>query len=238
MKGRIHAAGAFCLLAAAARLEAAPCVAGVSLSSYIALGATGCTIDSVLFYNFRTLDTQPGALPIVPDSVLVNPISELHNPGFQFVFNMTASFGGLLQATWGFNAVGAHFVGNTASMAGAGATADAAVSVIEDKCLGGNFSPGTFTGCPTTSGQLVLFQFDPQSQLSAQLNFAAVTALDIVNEAVIDAGADGVASLGSVNNRFQVLPMPDQDIPEPASAALAAVGLAAAVLLRCRYAPS
>ena len=70
---------------------AAPCVPG-SLASYVALGSSGCSVGSALFFGFADLPVQGGAFSIPDTNVFVNPVTA-GGPGFRFNVNATAPAG-------------------------------------------------------------------------------------------------------------------------------------------------
>ena len=115
---------------------AALCVTD-SLSAYLGLPSTGCTVGDAIFSGFAARNDllQTGATPVAPTQILVNPLNVSSNPGLEFVVNLAASPGELLEAVIGFNVSGATFDGATLTMDGASATGDAAVTVVEE--LGG-----------------------------------------------------------------------------------------------------
>ena len=63
------------LAVATGQVLAASCVSG-SLSSYVSLGAAGCSTDALTFSNF-VVDTFPGptAQQIDPAALSINPLS-------------------------------------------------------------------------------------------------------------------------------------------------------------------
>ncbi|MEJ7712717.1 MAG: hypothetical protein WKF84_23425 [Pyrinomonadaceae bacterium] len=115
---------------------AAPCQFG-NLTSYISLGIAGCTIDDTQFTNFTSLDLPFGAIGISPDNINLNPLNIASNSGFQFNVNLASGGGELFEIVFGYQVLGNALFSNTLSMTDSVATGDGAVTVIEDKCLGG-----------------------------------------------------------------------------------------------------
>lgn len=74
-------------------MQAAPCVSGATLASYIALGAGGCTFDSLLFNNFGYTNPSSGG-GISPDAggVEVDTVAGVEK-GLDFVGSWLAGSG-------------------------------------------------------------------------------------------------------------------------------------------------
>jgi hypothetical protein len=75
-------------------VQAAPCVSGATLASYIALGAGGCTFDSLLFNNFGYTSTDSGG-GLSPDAsgVKVDTVVSGPEAGLEFVGSWLAGTG-------------------------------------------------------------------------------------------------------------------------------------------------
>jgi hypothetical protein len=148
------------------------------------------------------------------------PFHTTAGPGLQFVVNVTASAGEILDVLIGYSIAGGTFTGNILSMAGATATGDGVVTVIEDKCLGGNFDPTSPIGCTGTAANLIVFLLEvgglPEGSTVEHLTFAPVAFIDLFVDIAVDGGPTGSAALASVTTQF---------VPEPASLGLLVVGL-------------
>jgi hypothetical protein len=74
--------------------QAAPCVSGASLASYIALGAGGCTFDGLLYNNFGYTNPSSGG-GISPDASGVEVDTAVAGPesGLDFVASWLAGTG-------------------------------------------------------------------------------------------------------------------------------------------------
>jgi hypothetical protein len=75
-------------------VQAAPCVSGAKLDSYIALGAGGCTFDGLLFNNFGYTNPASGG-GVSPDSsgVEVDTVMQGPEAGLEFVGSWLAASG-------------------------------------------------------------------------------------------------------------------------------------------------
>ena len=210
----------------------APCGSG-TLTSFIALGATGCTVGGAQFSNFTVLSGQSFATPISPDAITVNVIDGASGPSLVFLLNVTAGPGDLLEAIFGYQVTGASLVGNALSMSGPTVTGDGAITAVEDKCLNGTFASDV-TGCSGTPATLIVFSVDGDSFLSDQLTFPGVPLISVVTDITIDGGLSGTATLnGSVTNEFTTGSGP-QPVPEPTSLLLLGSGIYVLNYLRRR----
>jgi hypothetical protein len=193
------------------------------LSSFIALGSTGCTVGGNQFANFTTLGVSTGATPISPNNITVNLLNGPSGPGLVFQLNLSAGPGQVFETLIAYQVTGAPLIGNTLSITGASATGDGAVTAVEDKCLNGTFGSGV-SGCTGTPRTLIVFATEFDSLLSDQLTFGAVPRISVVTDIVIDGGPVGTAALsGSVTNQFRT--GANQPVPEPATLLLFGSGL-------------
>jgi hypothetical protein len=217
---------------------AVPCVPG-SLDGYVGLGSGGCEIADVNFSAFELPAVLTGATPIGAELVNVTPVTSSGNPGLSFTFleSISAGTDELLELLIGFRvaAPGASISGNSAELLGTSVNGDGAITLVEDKCIGGLFgSPPT--GCSGTPLTLIAFDIGIDADLFASSPFAPAQALDVLADLVLDGGVEGSASLaagGGAQLRFETV----NQVPEPASAALLALGLFAFAVSAIRSKP-
>jgi hypothetical protein len=203
--------------------EAAPCAAD-TLAGYVALGAGGCEIGSTSFQSFGVLEVPFGALEIDPADVLVTPlVDDPLRPGLSFVLAAAATANELLEVLVAYQVAAPLLRGAEVALDGSSVSGDGAVTAIEDVCIGGVFDPDGPTGCTGLDEALIAFDVGFDAEPSVTLLFEDASLLAVVKDIAVDGGLEGAASLAGVTNRFLV--------PEPATALLLAVGLAA---LGCR----
>jgi len=197
-------------LLAASSASAIPLCTPGSLSNYLGLGPTGCTIGNTLYTDFGLLPSPPGATQVLPANIGITPLSTPGHTGFEFGLNLNAGSGELLEFLLAFNVSGAAIARNTISLTGATAAGDGAVTLVEDKCLGGTFNPGSFIGCSGIPATLIAFAIEVDAELLQQLVFAPTGLIGVVADIAVDGGPNGTASLTSASVMFQA-----QTVPEP-----------------------
>lgn len=202
-----------------------PCAPG-TLVDYINLFSDGCSIGDKVFFDFTELTIPTGSTPIDSATIAVTPVDVFLRPELRFTVNTSAGPGEFLDTRFAYSVTSrAPVVGLTLQHTDALAAGDAAVTVIEDSCLGDVFS---FDLCFATMGTpLITFATDFDELSSDRTSFAPVFTLGIANDIGVDAGLAGSAAIGSVINRID-------EVPEPATGLLTALGLIAAALLRRR----
>src|SRR5579884_2596298 len=203
---------------------ASPCTSG-SLSSYIALGSSGCTIGSVLFNDFASLPIPFGAGQISPGTVTVMPVATLYHPTLTFDIATSANAAsGFLDLDIGFDASAlpsnARIGGSQVTLNSPAFTADGSVTAIHDACPAGNFSGGV---CSTTDYNAIVSDLSALTDLSEGTAFAATSPVAFMTDIGLDPGSTGTASLQSASVSVTA-------IPEPAQTGFL-VGAAAALLL-------
>ena len=196
------------------------CISGNTLDTYVALGATGCTIGglTVKDFAFSVVSFGGGDTPIADTDINVI----LHFP--------VGGFGLEFQSS-GFSVTGTEFVNYliaftwdpTGDMRSAADILDPGTSdILTDLCIGVAFVGPVCGGTPHT---LHVFQGGGPSQLTDSFDFAAPVAILGVRNNI------SLSSSGSFNSIEN-----DVFIPEPATAAPIAVGLLALAAQRRRAA--
>lgn len=217
---------------------AVPCMSQ-TLASFIALGAMGCTIDGVEFSDFsEAAPLQLGATRIDSDDVTLTPITGTSSPGFSISSPtaITAAPGELFELFFGFNATpapGFSFNSNTIMLdSTASATGEAAITLIEAKCLNGTFSAPFGCSPPASDVILAVFAIDGVSDLTVTATFPPASFFDVFIDLIVDGGPDlsaGQATLGPTLGEFRLTQVGSNGtpVPEPASWTLLLIALLA-----------
>ena len=233
----------------ATEATAGPCVSA-SLTSYLSLGAGGCTVGNLLFTDFSLNGLSAGAIDF--PGIVVNPDGSGPNAGLNFTFttgsseeafrglirtNVSAPGGTIYENRIGFKVTGSavNLTSSTITLNGAAATGDGNVSAVQDLCAGGTFvDPANSPACSpgSTSGtQAVVFISGVPDLTTSTVTFPPVMTLSVLNDIVVDAGLPGsTASLASLSSLFSSQP---SVVPEPGELLLIGAG-ALALLLRRR----
>ncbi len=197
------------------------CVSG-TLSSYLALGSSGCLIGSNTLFDFVTVGGTTGATAILPSGISLSPFGGTLDPGLNTTINVTANAGSILEALFTYKISGNSYVGSSITLASSSESGDGAVTGVENFCAGGVFGPDGVTGCSGLPGTLVTLD-SVQNQDAAA--FGPASLLSVTNDFIVDSGLAGSASAGTLTDRFTA-------VPEPVNLLLAALGLAVAIGLR------
>lgn len=214
MVGRLFVAASIVLGSTSA--AAAPCAVG-TLASYIALGATGCTVGAASFEAFSVVDVPFGSTEVSPADVLVTPLAS-PTPGLTFQFDLDAAAGDLFEILVAYEVsapVGLR--GVNLAIEGSSATGDGVVTAVEDLCLGGSFGSGSVIGCDGIPETLIVFDIDVERDVVEELFFAPVSSIGVVKDIAVDGGLEGTAALASASNAFHL-------VPEPSSVSLLSAG--------------
>jgi hypothetical protein len=166
----------------------APCVTG-SVASYIALGATGCSVDGLTFSNIQVnVTTSNGGSVTLGNFTPVNPLPN----EFGLLLNYTAlatAPNSTADVTWSYNVVGVPFI-NDAFVALAGNTTGSGQAQTSEVLSNGITLS---LGAPGT----------------AQALFTPVSSLFVMKDQVDFVGASGGTSTTSaLTNAFSVVPAP------------------------------
>jgi PEP-CTERM motif len=203
-------------------VSAGPCVPD-SLQGYLD-AVTSCTLGGAEFGDFEVLAGQNFATPIDPSLIQVTPLGP--SVGFMFTVNQDAGAGDLFESIFSYTASVATFNMAALSMAGATATGDGVVTVVEDVCVGSLFGPG-ISGCPAGNQRTnIVFAIDIDNDFDESAGFPPNAFLNIVNDLTVDGGLAGTASVANFTNLFAVTPA-QTAVPEPATGLLLAAGLGA-----------
>ena len=217
------------LLFASSIVYASVCSPG-TLTDYLSLGSAGCTIGTTGFGNFETLSIPNAATQIDPNLVQVTPGGGPTTPTLLFTFNMSASAGEFFDLNFGFDVTDNFLVGANATMTGTSATDDGVVTVIEEFCPAGVFSPTCSSG---PESAFTLIQIDGFASTTDSAAFAAVASLQVRKDIGIDGGLFGTSALGSLSDEF-VLSAATTPVPEPGSIYLFTSAISAFALHRVR----
>lgn len=205
------------LVVATGQVLAASCVSG-SLSSYVSLGAAGCSTDALTFSNF-VVDTFPGptAQQIDPAALSINPLSN----GISLLSSsaISASQGQLFGFRLTFDVAGSSLTGGAVAFGpDRSASGDGVLTALLDAGSAGNAIAIAIDGFEDTPASFTSVAF---GQYAAFLELG------------VDGGTVGAASLGpdlvalTFAGGTGVTP-----VPEPATVALTLAGLAALYVRR------
>jgi hypothetical protein len=188
-----------------------------TLASYIALGASGCTIRTSTLSDFHILSGQAFASPIDPGKVSITPLAGVPDPEFKAAFSATAGAGMLAEAIFTYRISGNLYSGSSINLAGSVVTNDGTVTDVQNVCAGGSFGPDGLSNCTGTSETLTVV-----SNGKDQATFPSAAFLNVTDDFTLDGGMAGSASGGSITDRFTA-------VPEPLTFLITALGLALAL---------
>jgi len=190
---------------------AATCVNGGSLTSYEALGSTGCTYGGYTFSNFSYTDSATGGGTLVTsDGVNVFTASNGYGNGLSFdgswnAFGAGSTSDGDIMFSVSVNGGGAATIADAGLAQTAGVTGSGVASVAEQGCGGTNCVPGTWQnfvfdangGTTNQSAQDMLIAPNGTVNVSKNINVMAGSA----------AGYDA-ATISLVTDTFSTVPEP------------------------------
>lgn len=207
-------------VAATARASAAPvCASGVSLQLYFdTYGAEGCAVGTLTLSNFQPLPLSTGATEVSPSAVTINVISDPLAAGLEYILNLAAGPGELLELRLGFDVAGTSgYLSKRLSMTGSSAAGDGVVTVVEDACVGGAFLFDIFFCDSGVQQTVILFDIGIDASTSDEFAIGGAPVLGLVTDITVDGGLAGSAGLTSFRNEFT--------IPEPSTVGLVLAGV-------------
>jgi hypothetical protein len=196
------------LIAAAAMAPAAVCAVPEcktgTLQSYIDLGSDGCSIGSVVVFDFG-LDVIPaGSKPILLENLTVKPARDGSRPRLEFSLNVKAGPGEFLDGALAFAVSGT--IGRSlpdglgARLEGATAQQDGSVTVIHSLCPGDEIFAGTcfaffFDNQTKPPPSAVAFVAGGEASRSVGVKVAPIELMGVEIDIGVDGGVSGSAAL-------------------------------------------
>jgi hypothetical protein len=190
------------LLASAAALATAPfvalpafassCVSGGSVASYVALGATGCSVDGVTFTNIAVTPTVTGG-----GSASVTTFTTFSlGPEVGLILNYSANtgFGGTADVSWTYDVSGSLLTDAIAEFTGNAPPVNTTENLVE-----------TLTN---TAGTVVASIDLTSPNTSETVTFAAVGSLQAVKDQDDFSAGVNNASTSSMENGFSLTTTP------------------------------
>jgi hypothetical protein len=194
------------LIAAAVMATAAVCAVREcktgTLQSYIDLGSDGCSIGSVVVFDFG-LDVIPAtSKPILLENLTVKPARDGSRPRLEFSLNVKASPGEFLDGALSFAVSGT--IGRSlpdglgARLEGATARQDGSMTVIHSVCPGDEILAGfcfAFFDQTKPPPSAVAFVAGGEASRSVGVKVAPVELMGVEIDIGVDGGASGSAAL-------------------------------------------
>ena len=210
-----------CALATAAPL----CVAGGTMTSYMALGSSGCEIGDKLFFNFNYAGTAGGAGVAVPSSaVTVTPVNtDPYNPGLSF-----ASSGWSLSGTR-FALVDSTIMFSVKTLSGLALIDDTTMTLGQYSTTG----TGLANIAETVNPYGIELEVDaPSGPFTAHVTFDPISQVNVTKDLLVilpPTGVNSKASIASFTETFS-----QTKTPEPYTFGLIGFGLVGVGLLSRR----
>ena len=235
------------MIASASLSHAGPCVLG-TVADYLALAATGCTLDAgsgtILFNNFTFVHNASG--PTTGGSstqINLTPIVTANTAGFDItpivVFSASATGVADIELTFVASVVGGAnlITGLNSSITGSagesnvGGGSPGVASLLEDYCRGGSLPPGS---CPSGQGGTLVDYLSITGPASATIvshssTFPATNALSILKDAQLSGNNGAIPT--SVTDIQDTIVLSTHS-PEPSTILAVATGLLSLGLFR------
>jgi hypothetical protein len=212
-------------------VHANPCVAG-SLSAYISLGSTGCTIGTNVVSSFVDFSSGTfGATELPTDAVSILPSGGDADPQLQFTVNESVDAEPLLETFFTYQISGNPYTLSQIDLTGSSETGAGAVTDIQNLCADGTFGPDGVDGCTGTPSSLLTLD---GIQNSDSTTLSVLSFLSVTDDFTIDPGGSDVgdsASGGVFTDQFTA---GTTTVPEPALTVLPGALLFALAALRKR----
>ena len=208
---------------------AASCGSG-TLSSYVGLGASGCTLGSETLSGFQVLAGTAGASEIAASNVLLSPVLSATSPGLTTTVSVMSAANTVQESLFTYQISGGPLTSAFITLSNASETADGAVTGLLNFCAGGSFGANGVSGCTGLPGALATVD-GAQNQDSAL--FATTGLVSVTNDLTIDGGLAGSATGATLVDQFTAAP--STATPEPMSFVLTGSGLAFLVVVRRRF---
>lgn len=230
-------------------LQGAACTSGATLDTYIALAATGCTIDGLTFYNFGWIPTGSNSSPaggLPANEVSVTTLVNLNGTGFRLSPTVAWGAGGagftdgelqfIVKSTNGSSSINQLYQQIDGTVAGTGSFDD----VLEQYCLGGTSLPPCGPPTPQLDSRIGpsscnVGTSDGSGGCKNSASFAGVSSISVLKDIRGDAtaGATGAnVTITGVINQF------GPPVPEPGTYLLSAIGLGLVFLGRRKFSRS
>jgi hypothetical protein len=201
-----------------ASAEAVTCSAS-TYNTYQALGSSGCTIGDKLFFDFTFVSGTGEAA----SSVVVNPVTDGTNFGFNFVFPSVVGvdeddylLGYSVRTVTPTGEPGPALITDVTVFGTMGASSGAAVSVAESVCIGGTYSAA---GACSGIAEEELF-ISTSGENRQRVDFLPVSIVGLLKDINLNATTQGsTAQLTALFNTVS------QTVPEPTTLLLLGSGL-------------
>lgn len=210
--------------ALAAWCSGAPCMSG-SLTSYIALGASGCSIGGTTLSHFQDLAGASFDTEISSNAITIAPSGGTYNAGVSASVKASAPAGTILEMMFTYTISGPTYVSENITLSGASESGGGAVYEAQNYCENGTFGPDGVDGC-TGMFNGSLATADGFSNIDSA-TFDPPSFLNVTEDLFID-GTFGSASGGAITDQFTA-------VPEPGALMITIVGFAFLIVCKSRF---